>query len=73
MQRDVGAPLVNWRGELVGVALQQSSLCGVPGQPTAFTNLARPDLNEWVRTNVDVEPPPDDGSDLETVTGKKRL
>ncbi|XP_034253706.1 uncharacterized protein LOC117652723 [Thrips palmi] len=72
--RDIGAPLVNWRGELVGVALQRDRLCGVPGRATTFTDLALPAINEWVRANVDVEPPPSTDStafDLKAVITSK--
>lgn len=83
--RDVGSPLVNWRGELVGLATllphlnpddpddpdNQKYMCGVPGKPTTFTNLALPTINKWVRANVDVEPRPDD-VDSKAVSGRNK-
>ncbi|XP_034253057.1 trypsin 3A1-like isoform X2 [Thrips palmi] len=50
--RDVGSPIVNWRGRLVGLAIQQRKTCGVPGLPTSFSNLAHPNLNQWVMEHI---------------------
>lgn len=56
-QADVGSPVVNWRGELVGVAVNDVNYCSVPGRPAVFTNLALAELNEWVIANRDEKQP----------------
>lgn len=57
VQADVGSPVVNWRGELVGVAINNVNYCSVPGRPTVFTNFADAELNDWILANVHEKQP----------------
>ncbi|KAK3931851.1 Trypsin-1 [Frankliniella fusca] len=49
-----GAPVVNWRGELVGVASPEAKEnCGVLGMPTVFTSLLTAEMHQWITSNAD--------------------
>ncbi|XP_026275538.1 trypsin-2-like isoform X2 [Frankliniella occidentalis] len=52
--RDVGSPLVNWLGELVGLAVQSHG-CGQPGFPTVFADLTGADVLTWIEDNMDMK------------------
>lgn len=57
-KRDIGSPVVNSLGELVGMTLLQRRGCGILGEPTVFQNLLDADVWAWVTDNIDNPPAP---------------
>ncbi|KAE8742794.1 hypothetical protein FOCC_FOCC011652 [Frankliniella occidentalis] len=73
-QGDQGAPLVNWRGELVGVASPQlEGECGVLGQPTVFTSLLTADMQQWIKSNANGKQPEPTSTPVPSVVGARHL
>lgn len=73
-QGDQGAPLVNWRGELVGVASPQlEGECGVLGQPTVFTSLLTADMQQWIKSNANGKQPQPTSTPAPSVVGARHL